>query len=318
MSARPTIPAAVTERQTAASDPGHSAWVSANAGSGKTHVLAQRVIRLLLAGVDPARILCITFTKAAAANMANKVFQELRGWTLLDDAMKAAGVKRIDAIVRARARQLFALALDTPGGLKVQTIHAFCTQLLHLFPFEADVPARFEVLDENTETQMLNRLGLDVLLEASETPDSPLGRALEKAVLAAADQTFQDMLREVIRARDALTRWVEEAGGIGEATAQLARTLGVRPDETMAEVEAAMFDGSVLAASEWAAVAATLKAGSKTDKDQSARFLALATLAPPQRVDAYLDIFCTKTREKTKERIATSAIEKTDPDLCTA
>jgi len=322
MSARPTIPAAVTERQTAASDPAHSAWVSANAGSGKTHVLAQRVIRLLLAGVDPARILCITFTKAAAANMANKVFQELRGWTLLDDAalddaMKAAGVKRIDAIVRARARQLIALAHDTPGGLKVQHIHAFCTQLLHLFPFEADVPARFEVLDENTETQMLNRLGLNVLLEASEPPDSPLGRALEKAVLAAADQTFQDMLREVIRARDALTRWVEEAGGIGEATAQLARALGVRPDETMAEVEAAMFDGSVLAASEWAAVAATLKAGSKTDKDQSARFLALATLAPPQRVDAYLDIFCTKTREKTKERIATGAIEKTDPDLCT-
>ena len=229
------IPSDTAASQSRASDPAYSAWVSANAGSGKTHVLAQRVIRLLLAGVDPARILCITFTKAAAANMANKVFQELRGWTLLDDAalddaMKAAGVKRIDAIVRARARQLFALALDTPGGLKVQTIHAFCTQLLHLFPFEADVPARFEVLDENTETQMLNRLGLDVLLEASETPDSPLGRALEKAVRAAADQTFQDMLREVIRARDALTRWVEEAGGIGEATAQLARALGVRPE----------------------------------------------------------------------------------------
>lgn len=321
MSGRRTIPAAVTERQAAASDPGRSAWVSANAGSGKTHVLAQRVIRLLLAGVDPARILCITFTKAAAANMANKVFQELRGWTVLDDAaldraMREAGVKQIDARVRMRARQLFALALDTPGGLKVQTIHAFCTQLLHLFPFEADVPARFEVLDEATEAQMLDRLVLDVLLGAAEAPDSPLGRALQQAVLAAADQTFQDMLREVIRARDALTRWVEQAGGVAQAMAQLSRALDVGPDETVADVDAAMFAESRIANSEWAAIAAALKEGSKTDKEQGARFHALARLAIPERIDAYIDIFCTKNRDKTKDRIVTSAIEKTDPDLC--
>src|SRR6185437_4966689 len=177
MSAPREIPPAVTERQTTASNPDHSAWVSANAGSGKTHVLAQRVVRLLLAGVEPARILCITFTKAAAANMANKVFADLRAWTLLDDtaldaAMKTAGVKNSDAALRARARQLFALALETPGGLKVQTIHAFCTQLLHLFPFEANVAARFEVLDEITETQMLGKLSLDVLLQAAEAPDT--------------------------------------------------------------------------------------------------------------------------------------------------
>src|ERR1700712_3735598 len=122
MSAAHEIPPVVTERQTAASDPSNSAWVAANAGSGKTHVLAQRVIRLLLSGVDPARILCITFTKAAAANMANKVFSDLRAWTVLDDAaldeaMRKTGVKQIDARHRRRARQLFALALETPGGL---------------------------------------------------------------------------------------------------------------------------------------------------------------------------------------------------------
>ena len=86
MSKPRVIPAAVIERQTDASDPARSAWVAANAGSGKTHVLAQRVIRLLLSGVDPAHILCITFTKAAAANMANRVFDDLRAWTVLDDA----------------------------------------------------------------------------------------------------------------------------------------------------------------------------------------------------------------------------------------
>ncbi len=88
--------------QIEASDPAVSAWVAANAGSGKTHVLAQRVIRLLLDGVDPARILCITFTKAAAANMANRVFDELRRWTALDDAALDAA---IGANLRHRARR---------------------------------------------------------------------------------------------------------------------------------------------------------------------------------------------------------------------
>src|SRR5215472_2456829 len=147
------IPEDLRRLQVEASDPAVSAWVTANAGSGKTHVLAQRVIRLLLDGVDPAKILCITFTKAAAANMANRVFDELRGWTALDDAALAAAIRRISGIEPepgrcALARRLFATALETPGGLKVQTIHAFCARLLHQFPFEANVAARFEVLDE--------------------------------------------------------------------------------------------------------------------------------------------------------------------------
>src|ERR1700724_2959057 len=112
MNAPRTIPDAVLRLQIAASDPAVSAWVAANAGSGKTHVLAQRVIRLLLDGVDPAKVLCITFTKAAAANMANRVFDELRGWTALDDAELAAAIRRISDVEpeperRALARRLF-------------------------------------------------------------------------------------------------------------------------------------------------------------------------------------------------------------------
>src|SRR5215470_1778751 len=125
MSASSVIPDAVRRLQIDASDPAVSAWVAANAGAGKTHVLAQRVIRLLLAGVEPGKILCITFTKAAAANMANRVFEELRRWTALDDDKLAAAIARLsgksaDARLRERARRLFALALETPGGLKVQ------------------------------------------------------------------------------------------------------------------------------------------------------------------------------------------------------
>src|SRR5690242_441890 len=164
------IPDDLRRRQVEASDPAVSAWVAANAGSGKTHVLAQRVIRLLLDGVDPARILCITFTRAAAGNMANRVFDELRKWTALDDAglsnaMRLAGSRDTGDKMRARARKLFALALETPGGLKVQTIHAFCTRILHLFPFEANVAARFSVLDEAQEAQLLERITDGVLID---------------------------------------------------------------------------------------------------------------------------------------------------------
>jgi len=166
------IPNAVLDVQHRASDPAVSAWVSANAGSGKTYVLAQRVIRLLLDGTDPSKILCLTYTKAASANMANRVFERLAGWTTLDDdaldkEIRRTGVKRVDAKRLARARKLFAEALETPGGLKVQTIHAFCTRLLQQFPFEADVAARFQVLEETQQKQMLETIRLEVLLAAA-------------------------------------------------------------------------------------------------------------------------------------------------------
>ncbi len=129
------IPEAVRAAQARASDPAASAFVSANAGSGKTHVLVQRVIRLLLDGVPPEKILCITFTKAAAANMAERVFSTLGHWVTLDDAaldtaIREVGIAQSNVRLREAARRLFASALETPGGLKVQTIHALCTRLL--------------------------------------------------------------------------------------------------------------------------------------------------------------------------------------------
>src|SRR5271165_273736 len=172
------IPLQIRDLQRAVADPKVSSWLAANAGSGKTHVLAQRVINLLLEGVEPEKILCITFTKAAAANMAKRVFDTLAAWTTLDDtaldkAIREGSELPSDARRRVAARRLFARALETPGGLKVQTIHAFCTQLLHQFPFEANVAARFTVLDEAQETQLLEQLTLHVLLDGARDPESP-------------------------------------------------------------------------------------------------------------------------------------------------
>src|SRR6516165_5031275 len=259
MSRSPSIiPADVLRVQNEVSDPGVSAWVAANAGSGKTHVLAQRVINLLLPGVSPEKILCLTFTKAAAANMAKRVFDTLGRWTTLDDAAldAAIGVRpsRPSATRRALARRLFARALETPGGLKVQTIHAFCTQLLHQFPFEANVAARFDVLDETEQTQLLERLTLDLLLEAARTPQSRIGGALEAAITAASDQSFRDAIRAAITAREALTRWVVDSGGVEAAIAAMSRQLGLKAGETRDSIEDEFFTQSPVTSAEWPAV----------------------------------------------------------------
>ena len=263
-----SIPDEVRARQREASDPAVSAWVSANAGSGKTFVLAQRVIRLLLRGTDPAKILCLTFTKAAAANMARTVFDTLAQWTALDDDKLDAEIRKMsnerpDAALRALARRLFALALETPGGLKVQTIHAFCTRLLQQFPFEADVAARFRVLDEPTQTQLLEETSLRVLLDATAAPEGPLGRAIATAIAAASDYTFREVVNEAIGKRDAVMAWTGRAGSVPAAIAELCGTLAIDGDDTIEQVEAEMVNGPHLPVAQWGEAARLFRAGSK-------------------------------------------------------
>ena len=308
------IPEEVRRQQRAAANPKVSSWLAANAGSGKTHVLVQRVINLLLEGVEPEKILCITFTKAAAANMAKRVFDTLADWTTYDDDALDKVIRDQlgeppDAARRALARRLFARALETPGGLKVQTIHAFCTQLLHQFPFEANVAARFTVLDEAEQTQLLERLTLGVLLDGAKDPDSALGQALATAMTAAADQTFRDVVREAIGRRDGIARWVMDSGGVEEAIAQLSRGLGLDPHATRSGIEEEFFAGSAIAPGEWTAIAAALAQGGKTDADQSWRFRLLASLPLADRVGAYLDIFCTATDRTPRKTIVSKAVK---------
>lgn len=161
--------------QRRAADPAASTWLAANAGSGKTSVLTDRVARLLLRGADPARILCLTYTRAAAAEMQNRLFRRLGEWTMLDDGALAARLASLDEVTDgpealARARRLFARALDTPGGLKIQTIHAFCATILRRFPLEAGVAADFVEADERglarLRDALLDRFAEDPALAA--------------------------------------------------------------------------------------------------------------------------------------------------------
>ncbi|MBJ6371994.1 double-strand break repair helicase AddA [Sedimentitalea arenosa] len=142
-----------TERQVQAARPDASTWLAANAGSGKTRVLTDRVARLLLKGVRPEHILCLTYTKAAASEMQNRLFRRLGSWAMLEDAtlsetLAELGVTdSVDADALAHARTLFARAIETPGGLKIQTIHSFCASLLRRFPMEAGVSPQFTEME---------------------------------------------------------------------------------------------------------------------------------------------------------------------------
>jgi ATP-dependent helicase/nuclease subunit A len=158
--------------QIKAAAPNISTWLSANAGSGKTRVLTDRVARLLLDGVPPERILCLTYTKAAAMEMQNRLFQRLGEWAMrsdsdLRDTLLNIGVAQaLDPDLLARARTLFARAIEAPGGLKIQTIHSFCSSVLRRFPLEAGVAPAFTEIDERVQTRLIS----DVLDSMADDP----------------------------------------------------------------------------------------------------------------------------------------------------
>ena len=170
MSRNIVLSEAIRQGQRRAADPAASIWVAANAGSGKTHVLTERVLRLLLSGVKPESILCLTYTKAAAAEMRERVARRLAEWALADDADLAERIAEVEGRAAKpaelmRARTLFAHALETPGGLKIVTIHAFCESVLHRFPLEAGVPVDFTVVEEADRADMVQEARDSVLAE---------------------------------------------------------------------------------------------------------------------------------------------------------
>lgn len=155
-----------TRRQTEAADPKLSTWLSANAGSGKTRVLTDRVARLLLKGTRPENILCLTYTKAAASEMQNRLFKRLGEWAMMPSTdlrkqlVEMGAATHVDAGDIANARTLFASAIETPGGLKIQTIHSFCAGILRRFPLEAEVSPQFKEMEDRA-AQILREEVLD-------------------------------------------------------------------------------------------------------------------------------------------------------------
>lgn len=170
------------QAQAAAANPDLSAWVEANAGSGKTKVLIDRVARLLLRrpdgrpGASPDSILCITYTKAAANEMLSRLFTRLGDWSVADDPALKDQLANLedrppDAYTHEHlreARALFARALETPGGLRIETIHAFCARILRRFPLEAGVPPGFVEIEEDEANALWQTVLADRLESAAD------------------------------------------------------------------------------------------------------------------------------------------------------
>ncbi|CAN5137773.1 hypothetical protein BH09PSE2_BH09PSE2_15600 [soil metagenome] len=221
MSELPLLELAANERidpQTRAADPLLNAFVTANAGAGKTTTLVRRVARLLLHGARPEGVLCVTYTKAAAAEMQSRLFQTLGGWAVAKDDDLLAELRAIGAPGDdlGRARRLFAQALETPGGLKIQTLHAFCEQLLRRFPLEAGLSPGFTVMDDAEARMTAERAREDVAHLALRDEDGPIGRAYEHLAVELDGKSFEALLHQLDGVREGIAAYADACRARGE------------------------------------------------------------------------------------------------------
>lgn len=258
-----------SERQVQAAQPDATTWLSANAGSGKTRVLTDRVARLLLGGVEPQHILCLTYTKAAATEMQNRLFRRLGEWAMKPDADLRAALAElgegggITPDTLAQARRLFARAIETPGGLRIQTIHSFCASLLRRFPLEAGVSPQFTELDDRTARLLRD----EIVEELAETIAPDTIAALARAWTG---EEFGALVEQITGHRAKFAR---------PLTPDSARRLfNLKPDETAATLLAEVFLGDEAA---WMPdVIKSLQAKGGTDAKAAAK-LAPLDLANP-------------------------------------
>jgi ATP-dependent helicase/nuclease subunit A len=311
-----------TDAQRRATTPGHSAWVEANAGTGKTKVLTDRVTRLLLDGVKPERILCLTFTKAAAAEMRNRLASQLGRWALAPQAKLDEEVEQLidrtpDPAERIAARRLFARVLDAPGGINILTIHAFCQALLKRFPLEAGVAPGFEVLDE-AEAQTLLRHAQDEQMEALARRDAP--PALVDALAAVAGRIsiaeYAELMTRLLGERAWLLARIGDEAGLRRVQARLAREMGCSADDTVGGLTSTACLETAFDAASLQTAARALAKGGKTDVSRAGLINQWLVDAEgrPSLLPAYKRVFFTKEGSIPK-RLATKAAIDAMPDI---
>ncbi len=320
----PTVDPVTPQRR--AADPGSSVWVAASAGTGKTKVLTDRVLRLLLGGTPADRLLCLTFTKAAAAEMANRIALQLRDWATAEDRTLSDRLAELldatpDAATLTRARRLFAQVLDVPGGMRIETIHAFCQSLLRRFPLEAGLAPHFGVMDERDAGELLTaareevlaaaRRGAEAAGEAEDGGAAALAAALAVVTGAVHESNFPPLMAALVGERGRLGALFERHGD--DLAAEVYRRLGLQPGSTAAAMIAAACADSAFDLAGCRKAIRALAGGKPTDQTRAGLMESWLAAAPEQRAIAqWRKAFLTKEGQ-VLERLATKDVEAAAP-----
>lgn len=310
-----------TAMQRLAADPGKNIWLTASAGSGKTKVLTDRVLTLLLQGTAPENILCLTFTKAAAAEMADRVTSRLAEWAamskpeLMETLFEALGRRPVKRELE-QAQCLFALVLDSPNGLNIQTIHSFCQSLIARFPFEAGVPPHFEIMEEERTAVELRRRARDNVLGTADN-NKVIRQSLLVLTRHIQENQFDDLINEIIQNRSRLAHGIFDSGGVQNAINRLHSVLNVNKTETVSSIckkAIEQIDEDILSR----AANALLQGSEKTDKPIGRKLLTWLAGDIERKVenfDELIAIFIAPATGTVRSKILTNVAQKSDPDL---
>ncbi|MBW3617188.1 MAG: double-strand break repair helicase AddA [Proteobacteria bacterium] len=305
--------------QVLASDPACSVFLTANAGSGKTRTLVDRVARLLLRGARPDAVLCVTYTKAAASEMQRRLFERLGAWAVMPDAALRAELTALgegETVLLPVARALFARALETPGGLKVQTIHAFCERLLRRFPLEAGVSPRFQVL-EDAGLAAVTAQAREAVARKALAGEGPVAEAYAHLSVALDLRSFDGLFGCFDAEREAVAAYVERWGGLVGAQADVWDRCGFAAPSSVDALQAEALAG--IDRGLWRRAAEVLIArGGKADGDCAAKLLRVLDLigaGEPAWSEA-LDALFTSGGEGTPRSLFTKSRALKDAGLC--
>lgn len=298
-------------QQRLASNPKTSVWVEASAGTGKTKVLSDRVLRLLLDGVLPSRILCLTYTKAAAVEMNNRIAEKLSKWAVADNEKLVKELENLlgkkvveNDEIMSKSRRLFALLLDTPGGVKIQTIHSFCQEVLKRFPLEAKISPYFEVMDDRSSREALDDIKQDML---NNSTDDKIVKALNYLTSNSNERDFPSIMESITEQRNLIEDCLSKYASADELIDKTATSFGFEKDISVEKVEAEFWNN--LDVEKLGIVIKALDAGTANTAEKA---FVLAKARNEKNLDEFLNTFLTEG--KPRARILVNASKARFPE----
>lgn len=337
-STRSTDPNVLQQR---ASDPQSSVWVGASAGSGKTKVLTDRILRLLLPnndqkGTPPHKILALTFTKAGASEMSLRINDRLSEWAimplksaendqkqdnLVGNLRKLLGKEATPEQIEA-ARKLFARVVDTPGGLKIMTIHSFCQSILNRFPLEADLPPNFNAIDESQAQIFLKQAQDHVLKKAHENKGSPLSNAIHHIATEQNEDQFIDLLKNLMSERRQAQNILEQNFGVDGLYTALCQEFKIPAGKSKEEIILEACSNTSFNEQELRNACTALASGSeKTDIPRGINiqiWLDADTQIRAKTYENYKNCFLKKSDGNILKTLATKKVINANPDIIEA